>query len=205
MGAAGRRRRGVTIGEALDRLERALAAREGRREDVDEATSRAAVAMVLRPDGRGSADVLFIQRALFEGDPWSGQVAFPGGRAEATDSSLLETALRETREEIGGDLAQAARLLGTLDEIHPRTPVLPAIVVRPHVFVLEREFRIEHSHEVADTFWVPLAAFLDPATTREVNVNARGLRLRVPGFVIGDRVIWGMTERFLRQMLGLLE
>ncbi|MBI2795724.1 MAG: CoA pyrophosphatase [Gemmatimonadetes bacterium] len=194
----------MTHGETLGRLERALAARAGRLEHADAATSRAAVAVVLRPDGRGSADVLFIERAVFEGDPWSGQVAFPGGRAEAGDASLLETAVRETREEIGGDLSRAARLVGTLDEIHPRTPVLPAIVVRPHVFVLEEELPIERSHEVADTFWVPLATLLDPATTREVSVRARGLRLRVPGFVVGERVIWGMTERFLRQLLALV-
>lgn len=205
MGAEGRRGRGVTIGSTLDRLERALAVRESRLEVAHEATSRAAVAVVLRPDGRGSADVLFIRRAEFEGDPWSGQVAFPGGRTEPGDMSLLETAIRETREEIGGDLAQVARLLGTLDELHPRTPLLPAIVVRPHVFVLERELPVAHSLEVADTFWIPLETLRDPATTQEVNVTARGLRLRVPGFVIGDRIIWGMTERFLRQMLGLLE
>ena len=194
----------MTPGRTLDRLERALAARAGRLEQADDATSRAAVAVVLRPDDRGSADILFIQRAVFEGDPWSGQVAFPGGRAEPADASLLETAVRETREEIGGDLSLTARLLGTLDEIHPRTPILPAIVVRPHVFVLQHDLPVAHSHEVADTFWVPMAVLLDPATSREVTVSVRGLRLQVPGYVIGERVIWGMTERFLRQMLALL-
>ena len=194
----------MTADLTLARLERALAARTPRREVVSAEDSLAAVAIVLRPDAAGEGDVLFIQRAIFEGDPWSGQVAFPGGRAEAGDTSLAETAVRETREEIGGDLAVAARLIGTLDEIHPRTPVLPAIVVRPHVFLLERELPIVHSDEVADTFWVPLRTLVDPATTQERDVQGRSYRMRVPSFVIGDRVIWGMTERFLRQLLGLV-
>ena len=132
-------------------------------------------------------------------------MAFPGGRAEAGDANLIETAVREVREELGADLAMAARLIGTLDEIHPRTPMLPEIVVRPHVFVLERELPITHSDEVADSFWVPIRTLVNPATTQQREVQGRGYRMRVPSFVIGDRVIWGMTERFLRQLLGLLD
>ena len=195
----------MTPVRAVARLERALAVRVPRFEAASAETRRAAVAIVLRPDDDGDGDVLFIQRAIFSGDPWSGQVAFPGGRAEAGDANLIETAVREVREEIGADLAMAARLIGTLDEIHPRTPMLPEIVVRPHVFVLERELPITHSDEVADSFWVPIRTLVNPATTQQREVQGRGYRMRVPSFVIGDRVIWGMTERFLRQLLGLLD
>ena len=195
----------MTPVRAVARLERALAVRVPRFEAASAETRRAAVAIVLRPDDDGDGDILFIQRAIFSGDPWSGQVAFPGGRAEAGDANLIETAVREVREEIGADLAMAARLIGTLDEIHPRTPMLPEIVVRPHVFVLERELPITHSDEVADSFWVPIRTLVNPATTQQREVQGRGYRMRVPSFVIGDRVIWGMTERFLRQLLGLLD
>ena len=195
----------MTADFTLARLERALATRTPRLEVATAEDSRAAVAIILRPDAAGAGDVLFIQRAIVPNDPWSGQVAFPGGRAEARDASLLETAVRETREEIGGDLATVARLIGTLDEIHPRTPVLPPIVVRPHVFILERDLPIVHSDEVADTFWVSLQTLMHPATTQERDVQGRSYRLRVSSFVVGERVIWGMTERFLRQLLGLLD
>ena len=164
---------------------------------------RAAVAAVLRPDAHGSADLLFIQRAVYEGDPWSGQVAFPGGRLEPDDASLVETAVRETREELGGDLTGAARLVGTLDEIHPRTPLLPPIVVRPHVFVLHRDLDLAPTAEVAAAFWVPLATLLDPATRGRRTVEVRGARFDMMAFAVGDRVIWGMTERILSQLLGL--
>ena len=164
---------------------------------------RAAVAAVLRPDGAGSADLLFIKRAIFSGDPWSGQIAFPGGRRERDDASLEQTAVRETREELGGDLAIAATMLGALDEIHPLSPHLPPIVVRPHVFVLRGAFEITMSDEVADTFWAPLATLLDPATRTTTTVEALGARFTMPAFVVGERVIWGMTERILSQLLGL--
>ena len=60
---------------------------------------RAAVALVLR-ENAGDPEILLIRRAERKGDPWSGHMAFPGGREDARDESLLETALRETREEL---------------------------------------------------------------------------------------------------------
>ncbi len=187
----------------LEALTRRVAAHESVLADAAPDVRRAAVAAVLRPDGLGSADLLFIQRAVFAGDPWSGQIAFPGGRWEPNDSSLVQTAVRETREELGGDLARIATHIGSLDELHPRSPRLPPIVVRPHVFVLGESFEISMSDEVADAFWVPLATLLDPATRDTRSVEALGARFKMPAFVVGERVIWGLTERILSQLLGL--
>ncbi len=91
----------------------------------------AAVAVILH-DGAAGLETLFIHRAVRAGDTWSGQIAFPGGRREPTDTDLLATAIRETMEEIGVDLSAAERL-GVLDDLYPRTPVLPPVVVRPFV------------------------------------------------------------------------
>ena len=187
----------------LDSLTRRIAAHTPTRANAAPEVRRAAVAAVLRPDAQGSADLLFIQRAIYAGDPWSGQVALPGGRAEPSDTSLVETAVRETREEVGGDLAVAARLVGALDEIHPLTPLLPPIVVRPHLFVLHDVFEVAPSVEVAAAFWVPLAALLDPTARRPHTVEVSGARFLTSAFVVGERVIWGMTERILGQLLGL--
>src|ERR1043166_740677 len=100
----------------------------------------AAVAVILR-DGDDVIEALFIHRAVRAGDVWSGQIAFPGGRREPIDTDLLTTAIRETREEVGIDLSGAERL-GVLDDLHPRTPVLPPVVVRPFVFALTVRPRI---------------------------------------------------------------
>ncbi|MCU0622256.1 MAG: CoA pyrophosphatase [Gemmatimonadaceae bacterium] len=186
----------------LDRLAAALAVRPPVLADAEPTVRRAATALILR-HGAGGLELLLIQRAVFEGDPWSGQVALPGGRADAADASLVHTAMRETREETGLDLAAGGRLLGQLDELHPRTPVLPPIVVRPHVFALERDQPILTSREVAEAFWVPLAVLRDPATTQESRIRVRDAWWRVPSFVVQERVVWGMTERMLRQLLGL--
>jgi 8-oxo-dGTP pyrophosphatase MutT (NUDIX family) len=118
----------------------ALAGRPGALAAVgrdDPTPRRAAVALVLRvPVGAAGPELLLVKRAEYPGDPWSGHVAFPGGRAEPDDASPWHTAARETWEETGLDLLAAGRLLGTLDELYPRTPVLPPVVVRPHVAVV---------------------------------------------------------------------
>ena len=161
------------------------------------------MALVIR-EAHGGLELLFIRRAVFAGDPWSGQVAFPGGRHEPGDASLTHTAMRETHEELHLDLARDGRLLGTLDDLAPRTPALPPIVVRPFVFAVQGDLTLTLSHEVADAFWVPLPVLGAPETSAESVVEVRGMRIRVPSFRHGDHVIWGMTERMLRQFMEVI-
>lgn len=188
----------------LERLEAHLLARPGRRVKVDATVRLAAVLAVFRVAADGELELLFIKRAEYEGDPWSGHVALPGGRLEPQDASLEDTAVRETMEELGLDVRAHGRVLGALDDLHPRTPVLPPICVRPYVAVLEREVPLAPSHEVAAAFWVPLRALLDPATAVEATVVVRGGELVVPSYRFGDYTIWGMTERILRGLLTRL-
>jgi 8-oxo-dGTP pyrophosphatase MutT (NUDIX family) len=187
--------------------------------DGDPTPRRAAVALVLRvpagPDGAPRAggpavpnalpgpELLLVKRAEYPGDPWSGHVALPGGRAEPGDASLWHTAARETREETGLDLLADGRLLGALDEIYPRTPVLPPIVVRPHVAVVGGGGALALSAELAAAFWVPLAHFGLPGVSADRVVQARGGPLTVPSFAVAGHTVWGMTDRILRQLLRL--
>jgi 8-oxo-dGTP pyrophosphatase MutT (NUDIX family) len=153
----------------------------------------AAVAVLLH-DGAEGLEALFIHRAERAGDTWSGQIAFPGGRHEPSDTDLRATAIRETREEVGVDLT-AAEPLGVLDDMYPRTPVLPPVVVRPFVFgVLERP-PITVSDEVQDAFWVPLRELTAPGARSEVR--------SLPAYVVGNHTIWGMTERILSNLLSI--
>lgn len=205
MGGRRRRRRGVSrlLSRTIEEITAALAAREPVRADAAADVRRAAVALVLR-EAPGGLELLFIRRAVFAGDPWSGQVAFPGGRHEPADESLVHTAMRETHEELGFDLATDGEMIGTLDELHPRTPVLPPIVVRPFVFVVRSDITLTLSAEVADAFWVPIPVLGHPESSAESAVEVRGMTIRVPSFRHGDHVIWGMTERMLRQFLGVV-
>lgn len=188
------------------RLAEVLAVRPGAQVPADEgAPRRAAVALILRVTADETVDLLFIQRAEYAGDPWSGHVAFPGGRAEPSDHSLEDTAVRETREETAIDVRRDGRVLGALDEIRPLNPALPQIVVRPYVALVPPDVAITLSDEVAAAFWVPLTRLRDPVSSGESGVLVRGEERQVSSYRYEGHVIWGLTERILRQLLGFLD
>ena len=190
-----------------------LRANPGRPETDEGDPARAAVAIILRAAAGAQhasleavrpltplLEILLIQRAVREGDPWSGQIALPGGRRHAEDATLQDTAVRETFEETGLDLNASGVVLGALDELRPRTPVLPPIIVTPYVFVAAGDQPLQISDELADAFWVPWSTFEDPTRLDESTVQVRGASWRVTSYTIGERVVWGMTERMLRQL-----
>ncbi|MHB8839772.1 MAG: NUDIX hydrolase [Gemmatimonadaceae bacterium] len=181
----------------LARIASALSAKSPTAAPRDEPFHEAAVALVLHP-GDGGLETLFIKRATREGDPWSGQIALPGGRRNDDEASLMLTAIRETHEEIGVDLATEGTLLGELDELRPRSPLLPPVIVRPYVFAVTRRPPLVLSHEVAEAFWVPLCEVYDPGRRQEVIVELPEIRIRRPAIGVGEHVIWGMTEHILR-------
>ena len=189
---------------AIASLRSALDSRRPVEADEEAGVRRAAVALIFRAGENDSPELLFIKRAEYPGDPWSGQIAFPGGREESGDSSLQETATRETREETGIDLALEGKVIGVLDDLRPRTVRLPAVVVRPFVAVLERSEPLELSPEVALAFWIPFGSLAHSEAWREDTVTARGVQINARVFRHQDHVIWGMTERILAQLLELL-
>ena len=160
----------------------------------------AAVAAILSPD---PDSLLLIRRAERTGDPWAGHMALPGGRMEPADGDLLTTAIRETHEEIGVQL-DPAHLLGSLEDVIPRTPVLPPIAVRPFVFLLPARPLLMPNAEVAAATWVPLAHLFHPATYRSVSLNVLGTTRVVKAYEFEDAVVWGMTERIITNLLEKL-
>ncbi len=186
----------------IARIARILETREGAVIPPDGIARHAAVALIMRLADDGDVELLMIKRAAFAGDPWSGHIALPGGRQEPTDASLQHTAMRETREETAVDLASVGHLLGTLDELHPRTPRLPPLIIRPFVFVIPRDVTIVTSDEVAEAFWVPLPLLAHPSATGEATFTDRGVERTERSVRLGQHVIWGLTERILRQFIG---
>ena len=187
------------------KLRSALGSHAGIRAKKEEGIRRAAVALIIRAGADGAPELLFIKRAEYPADPWSGQVAFPGGREESADPTLTDTAIRETREETGIDLVRDATVIGTLDDLRPQTVRLPAVIVRPYVVLLNRFEPLVLSDEVALAFWVPLAAFKDAPSWQDTEVLARGVQLNARAFHHQGHIIWGMTERILAQLLRLLD
>lgn len=164
----------------------------------------AAILLVLRAGADGHPELLMIKRAEHDRDPWSGHVACPGGRMEPGDRDLEQTALRETWEETGIDVARDGVVLGTLDDLGPRTPSLPPILIRPFVAVVPPDVAIVPSPEVAAAFWVPLDALRERAAWGVRPVQVRDAQWQVSTFLHGEYTVWGLTERVLRQFLERL-
>jgi 8-oxo-dGTP pyrophosphatase MutT (NUDIX family) len=162
----------------------------------------AAVAVIVAPT---PPSLLLIRRAERAGDPWSGQVALPGGHRQRGDEDLVETAMRETMEEVGLTLGRS-QLLGALDDVAPRTPVLPPIAVRPFVFGLERAaLPVVLSNEVASVHWEPLASLLRDDARGEYVFTSGGVERILPSYRTSAGTLWGMTERILNGLLALID
>jgi 8-oxo-dGTP pyrophosphatase MutT (NUDIX family) len=162
---------------------------------TDPKASRAADAVILR-DGAPGIEVLFIRRAEHPQDPWSGQMAFPGGRAEPSDADLRATAIRETREEIGVDLAAAAEPLGGLDEVRAMARMRPMnLTITPFVFRLHQPFEPVLSDEVRSVHWLPLGELLGTARRSTMDYAHQGESMQFPCLRIDELVIWGLTYR----------
>jgi len=184
----------------LARLRAVLEQRPARRAARSPGVREAAVAVVLRP--RESIEVLLIQRAIQENDPWSGHMAFPGGRRDPDDPDLIATAFRETSEETGVPLARTGKLIGALDEVAPANPRLPPILIAPFVTSVPPDTdAVPNPREVQAAIWVPLPALRDESAATSILVRLEGGSLSFPALRYGDYEIWGLTRRILLQFL----
>ncbi len=165
--------------------------------------AEAAVALVLHEPAGGPPELLFIQRAEREGDPWSGQMAFPGGRRDRTDPDLHTTARRETREEVGIGLNKP---IGRIDDFTgTRNPRITPLVVAPYVFAVEERPIVVTNHEVNDTVWVPLPWILHPDSAVEYHFRHPEFEDRVPALRYRSFTIWGLTYRVLSNFVEVLD
>ncbi len=153
------------------------------------------MAIIIDPELSGGS-VLLIRRVEREGDPWSGQVAFPGGRRGPNDKTLLDTAVREAWEEVGIGLREH-ELFGVLSLVPTRSG---RIVIAPFVFRLKAKVAVRTNEEVAERIWVPLSE-LQTAPVSKTDVQVEEGRLVVDAYIIRGHVIWGLTFRIINQLL----
>ncbi len=202
--------RTVTLGAmlTLDEIRTALRQVQHDHNAFAPHASQAAVAMILA-DGAQGIEVCFIRRAERVGDPWSGQVAFPGGRASASDADAFAVAERETWEEIGVRLAPHHRV-GPL----PMRPIernarRDSLTLWPFVYHVSAAEQAQATarlpHEVASVFWVPVQHLFDINAVTELEYPLGVTATTFPGIQFGEHVIWGLTLRVLASFAEVMQ
>ena len=159
---------------------------------------RASVAVILSE--KEAPKTLLIKRADRAGDPWSGQVAFPGGKSQEADKSARDTATRETREEVGIDLAAASEFLGYFRSLNTHTGVMEVI---PSVFLLRGTVTVRTNEEVSSYKWLGLERLLSAEAESSYKVGFQGEIREVPAFRVDDYVVWGLTHRIISSLLSV--
>ena len=163
----------------------------------------AAVLVLLYPDQAGHARVVLIERTTTDGHHHSGEVSFPGGKAEPEDADVTATALREATEEVGLDpVAAGLRVVGRLDRFW--IPVSD-FDVTPIVGLAERRpLMVAAPAEVARIVEPHVARFLPGAPVATVERTIGGWPLRYDHYEIAGLSVWGATARVLSQLGAVL-
>lgn len=189
---------------SLPHIEQILARHTPRRKLVRPLLKRSAVALILRQD-EGPVELLMIKRADRAGDPWSGHMAFPGGRMDPDDRHGFDVAVRETEEEIGLSLGPQDPCIGRLSEImtHPQLRRRP-MVVTPYVFRLDRHVQFQPNHEVAEVVWVPLPFMLDEGNRERMEWLRGSVKIPLPCYMYQGRRIWGLSLMMLDELIQMI-
>ncbi len=186
----------------LEGIQRALAAHIPDIAPSREATRNAAVAMVISDIEDRGLSALFIKRAEHPDDPWSGQMAFPGGRYEPYDKSLDAAARRETLEEVGLELSEDM-LIGRLGDVTGGRLSIHSLAVSAFVFHHPGPFELKPNYEVAETVWVPLSHLGDLAMIKPYVFPKDPSQREFPSWVYEGYTIWGLTYRIIASYLRL--
>jgi len=155
-----------------------------------------------------SIQLLFIKRAKHPKDPWSGHVAFPGGGYELEDqNSLLNTAIRETKEELGVELNKAS-YVGCITPVSG--PVISndkTVRIAPHVFIVDEQLELTPNYEVDHGFWIPLETLIKQDNIHTFShPSAKGYQMN--GIDLGlesGTLLWGLSLDILYRLFHSVE
>ncbi|QQG48072.1 MAG: CoA pyrophosphatase [archaeon] len=158
----------------------------------------AAVSVIVRDPETPS--VLLIKRAEHAADPWSGQVAFPGGKVQEGDRTVKDTAIRETYEEVGIDLAASAEFMGYSGLFRTHNGTMDVV---PTAFSLTGDVEVRLNREASSYKWVGLEDLASPKNRSTYTIDSSSGTANLPAVVVDDYVVWGLTHRILTSLLGL--
>jgi 8-oxo-dGTP pyrophosphatase MutT (NUDIX family) len=170
--------------------------------EVSDTATPAAVLVLIYPDETGLAHLVLTERVTYDGYH-SGEVSFPGGKAEPQDADDAATALREAAEEIGLDARQAGvTIAGQLDRVW--IPVSDFHITPVVALAARRPLLTPDPREVSRILEPRVAAFAAGAPVEIVERTVRGWPLRYGGYRVEDLHVWGATARILGQLGAVL-
>jgi len=155
----------------------------------------AAVALLLKPVDQ-DLKILFVKRVENPADPWSGQMAFPGGKRDAKDQNLKQTVVRETLEETNIKLLERCRFLGVMEAL--RSTQRPEMKILPFVVLLKHHPSIKLNEELEGFVWISLEDLLQHKDTVKFSFG------EFPAYIVGNTIIWGLTYRILEKFIHIL-
>ena len=166
----------------------------------DTAAKKGAVLIILYPEG-DDVNIIFTLRSQ-NVPTHKGEISFPGGGYEPWDSDLVDTALRETHEEINLEIHRE-QVLGRLDDYSTSAS---KFVVAPFIAFLDLRPDVRpDSFEVAEILHVPLSCLLAPGAPEEGIIMSRAGELKVTIYRYGEYKIWGATQKMLSGFIGIIK
>ena len=169
-----------------------------------ERIKQAAVTVLLR-ENVSVTEILIIKRAEHPRDPWSGHLALPGGRADATDANLIHTAAREMSEEVGIELDVETSFVGLLPQLSPANSLLPKIEITPLIAMAPAEFSLRPNREVAAAFWMPIKELQRTGKSATYRYQHGEAIVKYPAYPSPHGEIWGITMKILSDFLAIFE
>jgi 8-oxo-dGTP pyrophosphatase MutT (NUDIX family) len=163
---------------------------------LEEQDADAAVALLLKPMDQ-VLKILFVKRVETPADPWSGQMALPGGKRDAKDENLKQTVVRETLEETNIKLLDRCRFLGVIEPL--RSTQKPEMKILPFVVLLEHDPSIKLNEELEGFVWISLEELVQHKGTVKFSFG------EFPAYIVENTIIWGLTYRILEKFIHILK
>jgi 8-oxo-dGTP pyrophosphatase MutT (NUDIX family) len=167
---------------------------------------RSSVAILLsNSHSEENAKILMIRRAKKKGDPWSGDMGFPGGRfSNMEDKSIYETALRELYEETGVGENDGIENIGRLSELLTKAHEKPTpMIITPFVFRVNKIPIFKRNNEVEELIWIPLSYFFNQQNRNTMEIRTGRFKWGFPSYIYDKKCIWGLSLSMIDELRNI--